>query len=94
MQAESGRESFFLGVRNLLKNQGFILLLITFGLALSVINSLGTLLNELILTYFPVCMCVIRNSYYLWLNWITVSKPWARDRKNTVLRTLLISISY
>jgi len=64
MQAESGRESFFLGVRKRLKNQGFILLLITFGLAVAVINSLSTLLNELILAYFPVCMCVIRNLYY------------------------------
>jgi FLVCR family feline leukemia virus subgroup C receptor-related protein len=53
MQAESGKEGFFLGLRKLLKNQGFILLLITFALAVSVINSLCTLLNELILAYFP-----------------------------------------
>jgi FLVCR family feline leukemia virus subgroup C receptor-related protein len=64
IQTESEGESFFLGVRKLLKNRGFILLLITYGVAVSVINSLGTLLNELILTYFPVCMCVIRNLYY------------------------------
>ena len=84
LQAESGRESFFLGVKKLLKNRGFILVLITYGLAVSVINSLGTLLNELILPYFPVCMCVIRNLYYWCLNWITASKTWAKDTRNTL----------
>jgi hypothetical protein len=64
MQAESGKEGFFLGVRKLLKNRGFILLLVTYGLAVAVINSLGTLFNELILAYFPVCMYVTRNLYY------------------------------
>ena len=90
MQGESGRKSFFLGVRKLLKNRGFILLLISNGLAVAVINSLSTLLNELILNYFPVCMCVIRNLYYWCLNCITASKSWARDTR----RTLLISVSY
>jgi FLVCR family feline leukemia virus subgroup C receptor-related protein len=64
MQAESGKEGFFLGVRNLLKNRGFILLLITYGLAVAVINSLGTLLNQLILAYFLVCVYVIRCLFY------------------------------
>jgi FLVCR family feline leukemia virus subgroup C receptor-related protein len=59
LQAEGGSESFFLGVRKLLKNRGFILVLMTYGLAVALINSLSTLLNELILTYFPVCMCAI-----------------------------------
>jgi len=77
MHAESGKEGFFLGLRNLMKNRGFILLLITYGLAVSVINSLCTLLNELILAYFPVCMCVIRNLYYWCLNWIAASKTLA-----------------
>jgi hypothetical protein len=63
MQAESGSGGFFLGVRKLLKNRGFILLVITYSLALAVLNSVSTLLNELILAYFPVCMCVIRNFY-------------------------------
>jgi hypothetical protein len=58
MQGESGKEGFFWGVRKLLKNKGFILLLITYGLAVAVINSLSTLLNQLILAYFPVCVCV------------------------------------
>jgi FLVCR family feline leukemia virus subgroup C receptor-related protein len=64
IQAESGRGGFFLGVRKLLKNRGFILLLITYSLSVAVIGSVSTLLNELILAYFPVCMCVIRNFYY------------------------------
>jgi hypothetical protein len=73
-----------LGVRKLLKNRGFILVLITYGLAASVISALCTLFNELILTYFPVCVCVIRNLYYWCLNWITASKSWARDTRNTL----------
>ena len=84
MQAGSGKEGFFLGVRKLLKNRGFILLLISFGLAVSVMNSLCTLFNELILAHFPVCTCVIRNLYYCFLNWIAASKTLARDTRKTL----------
>jgi FLVCR family feline leukemia virus subgroup C receptor-related protein len=54
VQDASRKEGFFSGVKRLLENRGFILLLITYGLAVAVINSLSTLLNQLILTYFPV----------------------------------------
>lgn len=53
LQAASRKNGFFLGVKRLLENRGFILLLFTYGLAVAVINSLGTLLNQLILSYFP-----------------------------------------
>jgi FLVCR family feline leukemia virus subgroup C receptor-related protein len=56
IQAESGKEGFFSAVKRLLKNRGFILLLVTYGLAVAVINSIGTFLNQLILAYFPVCV--------------------------------------
>ncbi|XP_021935727.1 uncharacterized MFS-type transporter C09D4.1-like isoform X2 [Zootermopsis nevadensis] len=53
VQDASRKEGFFSGVKRLLENRGFILLLFTYGLAVAVINSLCTLLNQLILTYFP-----------------------------------------
>lgn len=56
VQDASRKEGFFSGVKRLLENRGFILLLFTYGLAVAVINSLCTLLNQLILTYFPVCL--------------------------------------
>ena len=84
MQGESGKEGFFLRVIKLLKNRGFILLLISYGLAVSVINSFCTLLNELILTYFLVCMCLVKNLCYWCLIWTTAGKTCARDTRNTL----------
>lgn len=59
LQAATRKNGFFLGLKRLLENRGFILLLFTYGLAVAVINSLGTLLNQLILSYFPVYVCVV-----------------------------------
>jgi hypothetical protein len=81
VQAASRKDGFFLGVKRLLENRGFILLLFTYGLAVAVINSLGTLLNQLILAYFPVCICVCNVQ-------VSIQRP------TTVLQTLLISSSY
>ncbi|XP_069694736.1 choline/ethanolamine transporter flvcr2b-like [Periplaneta americana] len=53
IQAASEEESFLLGVKRLMINKGFVLLLITYSLDVSVLNSLSTLLNQLILIYFP-----------------------------------------
>jgi hypothetical protein len=79
-EAESRKNGFFLGVKRLLENHGFILLLFTYGLAVSVINSLGTLLNQLILTHFPVS--------------VMYKKLLLRYENNSVVQTVLMSNSY
>ncbi|PSN46609.1 putative MFS-type transporter C09D4.1, partial [Blattella germanica] len=49
--------SFFGGIKNLLMNKGFILLISTYSVNVAALNSFSTLLNQLILPYFPVRYC-------------------------------------
>ncbi|KAJ9582459.1 hypothetical protein L9F63_003152 [Diploptera punctata] len=45
--------NFLIGVKNLLINRGFLLLVFTYATAVAALNSFSTLLNQLILPYFP-----------------------------------------
>lgn len=46
--------NFFQSIKKLLTNRNYILLLISYGLNVGVFYAISTLLNELVLTYYPV----------------------------------------
>jgi FLVCR family feline leukemia virus subgroup C receptor-related protein len=49
------KDVFMSSVNELLKNNGYILLLISYGINVGAFFAISTLLNQFILLYFPVC---------------------------------------
>lgn len=52
-EAES-TESFFQSVKKLVTNVGYLLLLLSYGINVGVFYAISTLLNQIVLDYFPV----------------------------------------
>lgn len=50
-------------VKKLLKNNGYILLLISYGINVGAFFAISTLLNQFILLYFPVSRLKIKITY-------------------------------
>jgi MFS transporter, FLVCR family, feline leukemia virus subgroup C receptor-related protein len=51
-------------VKELLKNNGYILLLISYGINVGAFFAISTLLNQFILLYFPVSKLKLKNKSY------------------------------
>ncbi|KAM0732151.1 Choline/ethanolamine transporter flvcr2a [Formica fusca] len=49
----TGNESFFCSIKRLLSNIGYVLLLFSYGINIAVLYAISTLLNQIILKYFP-----------------------------------------
>lgn len=68
---QNDNKSFPTALKILLTNKNFVLLAIGFGVQLGTFNGFSTLINSIILHYFPVnfkCLCIINycfNSYFL-----------------------------
>lgn len=48
--------SFFVSVRKLVTNTGYLLLLLSYGINVGVFYAISTLLNHIVLQYFPVSL--------------------------------------
>lgn len=48
--------SFFLSVKKLVTNTGYLLLLLSYGINVGVFYAISTLLNHIVLQYFPVSL--------------------------------------
>lgn len=55
---------FMSSVNELLKNNGYILLLISYGINVGAFFAISTLLNQFILLYFPVSELKCENDYF------------------------------
>lgn len=53
-QRAAEQASFFASVKRLATNPGYILLLISYGINVGVFYAISTLLNQVVLVYFPV----------------------------------------
>lgn len=56
------KDVFMSSVKELLKNNGYILLLISYGINVGAFFAISTLLNQFILLYFPVSKLYIKNN--------------------------------
>lgn len=49
-------ENFFQSVKRLIFNSGYLLLLFSYAINVGVFYAISTMLNEIVLQHFPVCM--------------------------------------